>query len=655
MDMSQYQDLFVSETREHLQAMDGAILELERGEESGSSLAQLFRSAHTIKGMAATMGYEDLSHLAHRLEDIMDRVRGGDLAVSSSLVDLLFMAVDAMQSMIEDIAAGRESQVDLPNLLKQIEAYDSASVPSEDESSAESVVEATAEPDTGPALAVHVTLQAGCAMKSVRAFMVGKRLGELGSVVDYSPSEDDLAQENFDREFTVFLNTTIPAAEVRRAVQGITEVESVQVAAADDPSPSPQPSPQDKPTAAEEPVVPTAASAASRPAATPATARNVRVNVRHLDALVNLTGELVISRSRLVRMVRDGDMGSFPEAMEEHSQIISRLQEAVLQVRTVPVNYIFNRFPRMVRDLLKNEGKEADLIIEGTDIELDRSILERLGDPLLHLLRNAVDHGLESPQERERLGKPRRGMIRLHARRERGQAVIEVSDDGRGLVRKDIVQRAIERGLITPERATDLSDDQVYMLVCHPEFSTSDQVTAISGRGVGMGVVKEKVSALRGMLEIRSEEGHGTTFSMSIPLTLAIIQALLVGVGDESYAVPLSYVDRTVLVDAEKVQQVHRWEMITLDDEVIPLFRLSKMLEVPDDSNNDSSAYVLIVRRGAQAVGLVVDKVLGKEEVVVKPLRGFLDEIAGISGATILGGGQVVLILDVPALLQELR
>jgi len=652
MDMSQYQELFVSETQEHLQAMNEAILELERGEEVGSPLAQLFRSAHTIKGMAATMGYDDLSHLAHDLEDLMDRVRKGDLTVTPPLVDLLFTVVDAIQSMVEDIAAGRESRVDLPSLLAQIGSYGSASIPSPDEPSP--VAEATAEPGAEQTLAVHVTLQADCALKSVRAFMVSKRLGELGRVVGYSPSEDDLAQENFDREFTVFLSTTAPAAEVERAVQSIAEVESVQaIAGRDEES---LPSPQAELLTVEEPgSAKPAFTAAPRPASAPAVAQNVRVNVRHLDALVNLTGELVISRSRLKRVIKDGDAERLAEAMEDHTQIISRLQEAVLQVRMVPVSYVFNRFPRMVRDLLKKEGKEADLIIEGADIELDRSILERLGDPLLHLLRNAVDHGLEPPEERERLGKPRRGVIRLSARRERGQAVIEVSDDGRGLSREDIVRRTIEQGIITPERATDLSDEQVYMFICNPGFSTSEQVTEVSGRGVGMGVVKEQVSALRGMLEIHSVEGQGTTFLMHIPLTLAIIQALLVGVGDESYAVPLSYVERTVLVEAGGVKRVHRWQMTTLDGEVIPLFHLGEMLDVPDYSRDGGSAYVLIVRRGQQAVGLVADAILGKEEVVVKPLRGFLGEITGVSGATILGGGQVVLILDVPALLQELR
>ena len=651
MDMSQYQELFVSETQEHLQAMNEAILELERGEEVGSPLAQLFRSAHTIKGMAATMGYDDLSHLAHDLEDLMDRVRRGDLTVTPPLVDLLFTVVDAIQSMVEDIAAGRESQVDLPALLAQIGSYGSA--PAAPASEPLPPAPAT-EPGVESVLAVQVTLQADCALKSVRAFMVSKRLGELGRVVGYSPSEDDLAQENFDREFTVFLSTTAPAAEVERAVQSIAEVESVQaIAGRDEES---LPSPQAELLTVEEPgSAKPAFTAAPRPASAPAVAQNVRVNVRHLDALVNLTGELVISRSRLKRVIKDGDAERLAEAMEDHTQIISRLQEAVLQVRTVPVSYVFNRFPRMVRDLLKREGKEADLIIEGADIELDRSILERLGDPLLHLLRNAVDHGLEPPEERERLGKPRRGVIRLSARRERGQAVIEVSDDGRGLSREVIVRRAIERGLITPERATDLSDEQVYMFICNPGFSTSEQVTEVSGRGVGMGVVKEQVSALRGMLEIHSVEGQGTTFLMHIPLTLAIIQALLVGVGDESYAVPLSYVERTVLVEAGGVKRVHRWQMTTLDGEVIPLFHLGEMLDVPDYSRDGGSAYVLIVRRGQQAVGLVADAMLGKEEVVVKPLRGFLGEITGVSGATILGGGQVVLILDVPALLQELR
>jgi len=361
-----------------------------------------------------------------------------------------------------------------------------------------------------------------------------------------------------------------------------------------------------------------------------------------------LVEELVINRSWLNRIQAQYDIPALKEALEQHGRILADLRDTVLNVRMVPVAQVFDRFPRMVRDLLKQEGKEAELIIQGREIELDKAILEQISDPLVHLLRNAVDHGIESPEEREKAGKPRAGTIRLVARRERDQVIIEVSDDGRGMDVEKIAREAVNRGLVSPEAVREMSEEEMLMLICHPQFSMSIKVTRVSGRGVGMDVVQRTVRSLRGSLEIISTPGVGSTFRIRLPLTLAIIKALLVEVGPETYAIPSSYIERTLSVEPYQIKRIQQHEVITLE-EVIPLVSLGELLEVPEARKD--SRYVVVVRRNHHKVGLKVDALLGQEEIVIKSLPGFLGKIPGLAGATILGEGEVVLILDVPNLL----
>ncbi len=533
VDMSEFRDLFSAEAREHIEAMNAALLALEQQPDAEEALSDLFRAAHSLKGIAATMGYDDLARLAHALEDRLDALRQGEEALSPELADRLFQGVDALQTLLNDILAGRPSQVD----------------------------------------------------------------------VDY-------------------WNRIL--AQPSPLNQRTTEIAH--------PEPKPTPGPQSTIYASKLP-------------------ETIRVHTRHLDALLNIVAELVISRSHLWRIQEIHNLPDLQEALEKHDRLLSDLRDTVLQTRMVPVAHIFNRFPRMVRDLLRERGKEADFIIEGYNIELDRTILERINDPLLHLLRNAVDHGIESPEERERVGKPRRGKIWLRAWRERDSVVIEVADDGRGLDKDKIVQTAIEREIISSVEAKELNEHQILMLICAPGFSTAQEVTNISGRGVGMDVVKREVEALHGNLTIESTLGEGTTFRLRLPLTLAIIQALLVRVGSEVYAIPLSQVEHIIEIHDDRIITTPQWE-VTTDEEgkPIPLISLAQLLNGLTNGSVTESQYTIIVGEGRHRVGLNVDELLGREEIVIRPLPPAFGSVPGIAGASILGEGQVILILDVPNL-----
>lgn len=530
-DMSQYKELFIEEAQENLQGLNQTLLQLEKEPSNVEPLNEIFRLAHTIKGMAATMGYDDMALLAHGMEDLLAELRQGTLEVAPQLFDLLFDCLDALGAMLEDVIADRESGVSLASIMDRLEAYQ-------------------------------------------------------------EPSSPPIA----------------PAEAAPEAAAAPTEV-------------------------------------APKPA--PAFPQWVRINVRHLDSLMALVEGLVINRSWLMRIQAQYDIPALKDALEQHGRTLADLRDTVLDARMVPVAQVFNRFPRMVRDLLKQEGKEAELIIEGREIELDRTILEEIGDPLVHLLRNAVDHGIDLPEERKKAGKPPVGAIRLAAWRERDQVIIEVSDDGRGMDPKRIAETAVARGLVTPEEVAGMSQQEILMLICHPGFSMTKEVTRVSGRGVGMDVARRTVESLHGSLEILSTPGVGSTFRLRLPLTLAIIQALLVEVGPETYAIPSSFIERTIAIEPHQIKPIQRRAVIMLD-ETLPLLRLDEVLQVPGRGNG--SHYVVVVERDQQKVGLMVDSLIGQEEIVIKSLPGFLGKIPGLAGATILGGGEVVLILDVPNL-----
>jgi len=525
IDLSQFRDLFIDEGQEYVQTLNRCMLTLERTPDETEALDAMFRAAHSLKGISATMGYDTLAMLAHAAEDVLHKLRGGDWALTPRLVELLFAAIDTLQALVNDVAAGGLGEADITSTLERLRGYEPES--------------ARPEPRI------------------------------------YEPVEQ----------------------------------------------------PQQPSTTM------------------------IRVDVRHLDALLNAVTEMVIHRSLLTRLARRYDLPPLNEALEAHDRLLAQLRDAVLQMRLVPVGHVFGRFPRMVRDLLKAEDKEAQLVIEGEDVELDRTALESLGDPLVHLLRNAVDHGLESPAEREAAGKPPAGTLRLSARREQDSVVIEVGDDGRGMDVQRIAAAAVERGIVTAETVAEMSESQVLELICHPGFSLSERVTTVSGRGVGMGVVKRQMESLRGSLHIETRLGQGTIFRLQLPAMLALLQALLVRVGGEQYALPTVHVERAVELDPARIERVGDRELLRLEEGVLPLRRLDELLHVPGCTLQPRHA--LIVWRNGHTFGLRVDEVLGHEEIVVKPLPAALRGTPGLAGVTILGEGQVVLILDVPNLLQS--
>ena len=555
IDLSQFRDLFIDEGQEHVHTLNQCMLTLERAPSDADAMEEIFRAAHSLKGISATMGYDTLATLAHAAEDVLHKLRDGEWALTPRLVELLFAAIDTLQALMNDVAAG----------------------------------------GTGLALS-HV--------------LSGAEGGAEGE------------------------------ADVTSMLE---QLRSYKQEASDK---SPPPTPYS--------LLPT-------PSPT-----MIRIDVHHLDALLDVTTEMVIHRSLLARLGQRYDLPPLSEALEVHDRLLAQLRDAVLKMRMVPVGHVFGRFPRMVRDLLKAEGKEAQLVIEGEDVELDRTALEALGDPLVHLLRNAVDHGLERPAEREAAGKSPSGTLRLSARRERGMVIIEVSDDGRGMDPERIAAAAVERGLVTAEAIAEMSASQVLELICHPGFSLSEKVTAISGRGVGMNVVKQQLQTLRGSLQIETQAGQGSTFRLQLPTMLALVQALLVSVGDEQYALPTAHVERIIEFDPAQIERIGDQELLNLEEPpssqggmggvslpssqggmggVLPLRRLSELLHIP--GGDPQPRHALVVRRNGQTFGLRVDDVLGHEEIVVKPLPAALRGTPGLAGVTILGEGQAVLILDV--------
>ncbi len=632
MDLSQYKDLFISESQEHLQTLNQAILALEQHPTADEPLERIFRAAHTIKGMAATMGYPEMSRLAHATEDLLDRVRKHIIPVTPDLINLLLRAADALAAQLTAIAGDHGPPPGLDGLLDALRGFQPGPA-----------AETPAAPAAGepvlPTCQVAVTIAADSLLKGPRALLTLKRLRELGTVVDCQPPETALTAEDFAGAFTVSLATAASPDQVERVVRRIAEITTVTVT----------------------PVAPAPpADAGPAPPAVPhlpeGLGHSVRVNVAHLDRLLNLVGEMVVNKSRLWRLQQRHDLPDLKEALEEHDRILADLQDGVLQTRTVPVAQVFNRFPRMVRDLAREQGKEVVLHIEGADMELDRTILQELGDPLMHILRNAIDHGLETPAERAAAGKPAAGQVWLTAARQQDQAIIAVEDDGRGMDPAVLCRVAVERGLLTAEQAAELTPDEALMLICRPGFSTASTVSNVSGRGVGMDVVRRQVESLRGRLEITSTVGRGSRFVLRLPLTLAIIQALLVRVADETYAVPLLQVTRTVEIQPHEIRAIKDRPVVAWPQELIALRPLAALLDRPAPDvlappHPHESFPALIVEYRGQHIGLVIDELLGREEIVVKSLGGFLSRIPGLAGATVLGEGEVVLILDVIGLL----
>lgn len=642
-DMQAYKDIFISESAEYVQSIVEGMLQLESNPNDLEPVEVVFRGAHSLKGMSAAMGYERTADLTHKMEGLMDVVRKREQAVDPSLVDLMLRAVDIVKLLIDDEMNGRtdtDPSAIAGELIARTGRQGAARAPAgEPESAGSSEQQGADEGGEGTTMIVRATLEEACVLKSVRAYMVIKRLAHMGTVVETNPSARDLEDENFDCSFEVVLRTLEPPADVIKAISAVSEVSSVEIEEA-------------------APALSVVAPAVDRDETLGrlkksipklSETQTVRIAIGHVDSMVNLVGELVIVRSRLENLARLTRHAGMLETLEDLRRISTELQHEVMQARMVPVGNIFNRFPRMVRDLARDLGKDVAFEMEGLDIELDRTVLDEIGDPLVHLLRNAVDHGIESSEGRAASGKPARGTVRLVALRERDQVQIIVSDDGRGMDSERIWAKAVEGGIVAPESREGCSVEDVLMLSCVPGFSTADEATKVSGRGVGMDVVRGKIEYLGGSLAIRSKLGEGTEFVLSLPLTLAIIQALLLDAGGQTFALPLSFVSEVYASEDVDVDSIDGGPVMTLrDGRVIPLYRLDVLIGSHDDHarSPEPGERVVLVEIGDQARGLTVSRLLGRQEVVIKPLAKMLKQIRGLGGATVLGDGSVALILD---------
>jgi len=656
LDMGAYRQVFLSESAEYLQGVVDALLTLESDPDDLEPVEAVFRAAHSLKGMSATMGYARTASLTHTMESLMDTVRKREQPVTGDLIDLVLRATDTLRDLINDEASGG-CEIDPELMVQELRERTEAA---HDGSEARAAVPAppAASPDAEGVVTLSVTIEAACQLAPVRAYMVIKRLRQLGEVVGTQPSEEAIDDGDFDRTFAVSVRTDRPGQRLVDAVCAITEVESAcvveipDVAVAGEAPAVAAPAPMAAAVAESEPDRDAAFGRAAKAVPKLADTQTVRIALNHLDTMVDIVGELVIARSRLENVMERIDDHDLTEAVGEVHRISAELQREVMQTRMVPVGNIFNRFPRMVRDLARDLGKDVAFEVDGLDIELDRTVLDEIVEPLVHLLRNSIDHGLEMSVDRVAAGKPARGLVRLTAARERDRVLVSVADDGKGMDVERIWQAAVTRGLADPAERATMTDDDILLFTCTPGFSTAVQATKVSGRGVGMDVVRAKVEQLGGTLAIRSRPGRGTEFVLSLPLTLAIIQALLVHSSGHTYAIPLGAVTEVLAYDDLPVGTVDLHPVLTLrDGRVVPLDTLDAVVGLDEaDRSLALSRNIVLLEWGEAARAIGVDGLVGRQEIVIKPLSGIFAGVSGLSGATVLGDGSVALIIDPRAL-----
>ena len=632
MNTAKYAALFLTESRDNLVAVNEALLELERSPASSPHLDSVFRAVHTVKGMAGVMGYDAVVNLAHEMEALLAQARDTSRPLSPDDTALLFDAADALDSAIEQSVAGGEISSDVAALCDRLRA--TAGVPVADQWSATAEFKVPLPPGEG--VAVHVRLAADAPLKGARAFLILQRARALGRVTTVVPEESSLRDERFGVEFSFRLQTELPDERITLALRDAGYVDRVSLRHESAPGAAPQ-------RAVDRADAAWAAGTLKAPLQ-----RYVRIDLHRLDGLMNMIGELVIARGRLAQTVGQHTDPELDDAATAVSRLVTELQDAIMSSRMVPVWQVFDRFPRVVRDAARTLGKEIDFVVDGREIELDRSLLEQIGDPLVHLLRNAVDHGIESPDVREASGKARAGRLLLSATRDRSAVVIRVTDDGRGIDREALLRKAKGEGTLDEEKS-DLTDDEVLRLIARPGFSTAQRVTSLSGRGVGVDAVVNRIRALGGSVELHSELGVGTTIALRLPVTLAIMPALLARVDTETYALPLTYIRETLHLSKDVVRQVRGRDVLILRDEVLPLLSLRAVVELPKRDAEGSQVVVLEV--ADRRAGLVVDQLLGQQEVVVKPFDAVRGAATCFSGATILSDGAPALILEATSLL----
>ncbi|MBW8769997.1 MAG: chemotaxis protein CheA [Gemmatimonadetes bacterium] len=673
MDSAQYAELFLTESREHVSAINHSLLALERGAGGDEPVGAIFRGVHTIKGMSATMGYTAVAALSHELETLLDLVRKGGRAVDARLMDLLFRAADLLERAIESAVSG-VAAVDVSPMVAQLQAeatrngtpaYSSLAVTSEFAigMTSEFQVPVTAEfaiPTAMPAadawtarapqgtgFLVRVRLIAGTPLKGVRGFLVVEAAKKLGTVGAVSPPVEQLQADEFENDFAFRLTTDLTEDEVVAALRRAGDVDEVRVG---EDAPVPAATPSAAPTNGNGASVVQAANGnGANGASGVRQQRSVRIDLRRLDNLMNLIGELVITRGRLMQLTGPIDDPALAETVAQTSRLVADLQDEIMTSRMVPVWQVFDRFPRLVRDAARSVGKPVEFTIEGKDVELDRSMLDEVGDPIVHLLRNAIDHGIEAPDVRRAQGKPESGRLTLSAVRDRSAVAIRVTDDGRGIDRDKVLTRAREHGLVEATK-NELSDEELFRIISQAGFSTADKVTDLSGRGVGIDAVHNRVRALGGSVDMRTSPGQGTTVTLRLPLTLAIVRSLLARLGDETYAIPMTHVSETVELHPDILHTLKGREVLMIREEVLPLIRMRQLLGYEGEATRGLEQ-VVVVEMAERRAALVVDALIGQQEIVVKQFDGVQNGLALFGGATILGDGAPALIIDVSSLL----
>ena len=683
MDMNQYLQIFIEESNDNLQNLNEHLLKLEHEPEDIQTLNEIFRVAHTLKGMAGTMGFVRMQQLTHQIENVLSEIRNGVITINAKMLDILFQCLDALENYVGEITntslEGEESYPDLVQALQEIvdgalkQGDQTEEVVAEPTVATDEVVEEVVTRTfdeseqiiIGEAIKeglhvynVAITVSSSCVLKSVRAFILFRELEGFSEIIGTVPPAQDIEEEKFDEGFLVTLITEQDAEFVQAAVKGVPEIEAVTVTPVVIKPEEPVAPPV---TEVKEAVAKPVAAAPTAPATAPTgeageakkpqlASKSVRVNIERLDTLMNLVSELIIVKTQLegIKQNDNESVSNYNDSIEYLERVTSSLHDAVMKVRMVPIETVFNRFPRMIRDVSRKLNKDIDLVISGEETELDRTVIDELGDPLIHLLRNAADHGLETTEERASIGKDPKGTIRLQAYQEGNSVVIEVSDDGKGIDVEKIKQKSIDKGVITKEESTNLSDKEILELLFSPGFSTAEVTTDLSGRGVGLDVVKSKIITLGGNVEILTEKGKGSTFVVRLPLTLAIIQALMVKISDEKYAIPLGNIQNIESISESDIKYIQKQEVIVLREEVIPIIRLHQVLDLPTEDKD--VMMVVIVKKGEKQTGFVIDALIGQQEIVIKPLGKYLSHINMIAGATILGNGEVALILDINTL-----
>ena len=699
MDVSQYLEIFIDESEEHLQTLSDCIMVLEKEPDNKDTINEVFRAAHSLKGMAGTMGFKRMQHLTHDMENVFQEVRSDRVKVTSGMIDLLFKCLDALEGYLDNIkSTSDEGTEDNEVIIKELndfiakvdgeaeaenkevsEVKEATPAATQEEKEGQEKIELTeeekkaireAESNGQHIYAMTVRIQKDCLLKAARAFLVFKAVEDFGQILVYRPSSQDIEDEKFEFDFSFFLASEEETDKIVAAAKAVSEIEKVDAeeihleeylkeAAAQEEQQAKEAATEQKEAPAEVPKAAEkkapAAAAKKQTNAKPVTGRTVRVDIEKLDALMNQVSELIIAKNSLVS-ISSNESGeyqnqSFHEQIEYLERITTNLHESVMKVRMVPIESVVNKFPRMIRDLSRKLGKKMELYMTGEDTELDRTVVDQIGDPLQHLLRNSADHGLESAEVRAQRGKPEQGSIFLDAYQDGNNVVIEVRDDGNGIDVEAVKNKAIERNLVTVEQAANMSEKDIINLLFQPGFSTSEKVTDVSGRGVGLDVVKSKIESLSGEVEVKSKWGEGSTWTIRLPLTLAIIQALMVVVGGEKYAISLGSIQTIEDISPKDIKLVENKEVINLRGTVIPLIRLTEVLDVESTRSTEDNLIVVIVKKGDKMAGLVIDELIGQQEIVIKSLGKYIKQCKFISGATILGDGEVALILDANALL----